>query len=38
MRVIGDADLRANQLRLTPIPRLTQEESLPVVIKHSDEL
>ena len=38
MRVMGGGDLRGNQLRLTPAPRLTQEESLPVVIKHSDEL
>lgn len=38
MRVMGDGDLRGNQLRLTPVPRLTQEESLPVVKKHSDEL
>lgn len=38
MRVVGDADLRGNQLRLTPVPRRTQEESLPVVMKRSDEL
>lgn len=38
MRVMGDGDLRGKQLRLTPVPRLTQEESLPVVIKDSDEL
>lgn len=37
MRVMGDGDLRGNQPRLTPVPRLTQEESLPVVIQHSDE-